>query len=77
MAVAAFITEYARIEMSVVKNNPNIKLYYSDTESAYVGSPLPQHLVSNTELGKFKLEHICTKGVFLAPKGKCMNHPGE
>ena len=54
--------------MSRVKNNPNIKLYYTDTDSAYVSGPLPSDLVSETELGKFKLEYIAKRAVFLGPK---------
>ena len=68
IAVAAAISEYARIEMSVLKNRDDIKLFYTDTDSAYVNAPLDSTLISNTELGKFKLEHICSKGIFLAPK---------
>ena len=68
VAIASAITAYARIEMSVLKNRDDIKLFYTDTDSAYVNAPLDSTLISNTELGKFKLEHICSKGIFLAPK---------
>ena len=44
------------------------KLYYSDTDSIYISKPLSEDLVSNTELGKMKLEYIAKKAVFLAPK---------
>jgi DNA polymerase elongation subunit (family B) len=68
VAIAAAITAYARIHMSQFKNNPNFKLYYTDTDSAYLDRPLPDHLVSSTELGKFKLESVIDKAIFLSPK---------
>ena len=39
-----------------------------DTDSMVVNKPLPDWMVSKTELGKFKLEHFIKEGVFLAPK---------
>lgn len=70
MGVAASITGYSRIYMSLFKDNPLFKLYYSDTDSAYVNVDLEQiypHLVGN-KLGQLKLEHEFLKAVFLAPK---------
>lgn len=72
VAIASAITAYARIEMSRFKNNPNFTLHYSDTDSAYISSMLPESDMSNTILGKMKLEHICTRGIFLAPKVYCL-----
>ena len=72
IAIAAAITAYSRIHMTFFKNNPNINLYYSDTDSAYVDSPLPDELVDNKTLGKVKLENICKKAIFLAPKVYCL-----
>jgi hypothetical protein len=66
--IASAITAYARILMSYFKNNPNFKLYYSDTDSGFFDKPLPDHLVDNKILGKMKLENICKKAIFLAPK---------
>ena len=68
IAIASSITAYARIHMSQFKNLPGYKLYYSDTDSAYYNKPLPDYLVSNTLLGKMKLESVNSKGIFLAPK---------
>jgi len=68
IAIAAAVTAYARIHMSQFKNNPNINLYYSDTDSIYIDSPLPEYLVSSTELGKMKLEGIYDEAIFLTPK---------
>jgi DNA polymerase family B len=48
------------------KSDPDLKLYYTD--SAYTDSPMPDHLVNSKILGKLRLENICLKGIFLAPK---------
>ena len=68
IAIAAAITAYARIHMTQFKNNHDFILYYSDTDSIYVDRPLPDYLVNDTILGKLKLEYICKKAIFLAPK---------
>ena len=67
VAIASAISAYARIHMSQFKNNPLLKLYYSDTDSAVFNTPLPSEYVGNG-LGLMKLEHVITKAVFLAPK---------
>jgi len=67
IAIASAITAGARVQMSYFKNNPNLKLYYSDTESGVIDQPLPESMVGN-ELGQLKLEHVINKAVFLAPK---------
>jgi len=73
IAIASFVTAYARIHMSKFKNNKDIKLYYTDTDSIVVNKPLPDLFVDPTVLGKLKLEHIAKKGIFLAPKLYCLN----
>jgi hypothetical protein len=72
VAVASAITAYSRIHMSQFKNNPKINLYYSDTDSIYTDSELDDILISNTDLGKLKLENSCNDAVFLAPKLYCL-----
>ena len=67
VSIASAITAYSRIHMSQFKNNPNFKLYYSDTDSAVTNKPLPDHMIGNA-LGQVKLEYIIKKAVFLAPK---------
>lgn len=67
IAIAAAITAEARIHMSQFKNNPNFKLYYTDTDSIVTNKPLPAEMVGSA-LGQVKLEHIIKKAVFLAPK---------
>jgi hypothetical protein len=67
IAIGSAITAGARVHMSQFKNNPLFNLYYSDTDSGVIDSPLPSCLVG-PELGQFKLEHVIKKAVFLAPK---------
>lgn len=72
IAIASATTAYARIFMSQFKNNPKYQIYYTDTDSTCVDKPLDDYLVSNTELGKLKLEYVIKKAVFLAPKVYCL-----
>ena len=73
IAVASSITALARIEMSKFKNNSNIKLYYTDTDSIFVNLS-PQELdsifpnICGNEIGKMKIEYIANRAVFLGPK---------
>jgi DNA polymerase type B, organellar and viral len=68
VAIASAITSYSRIYMSQFKNNPKINLYYTDTDSIYTDSDIDVSLISNTILGQLKLENVCKKAIFLAPK---------
>jgi hypothetical protein len=68
VAVASAITAGARIAMSKVKNIKGMKVFYSDTDSIHTNMILPAEIVSETELGKFKLERVCSKAIYLAPK---------
>lgn len=70
VGIAAAITGYSRIFMSIFKDNPLFILYYSDTDSAFVNVNLEEiypELVGKG-LGKLKLEYEFIKAVFLAPK---------
>jgi len=67
VAIASTVTSEARVFMSFLKNNPEFKLYYSDTDSGFINKPLPDHLIGSA-LGLFKLENVISKAVFLAPK---------
>lgn len=67
IAIASTITAAARVHMSFFKNNPNFKLYYSDTDSAVTNAPLDPSLIGDA-LGQLKLEYVIKKAVFLAPK---------
>jgi hypothetical protein len=67
VAIASAITAGGRVEMSILKNNPDFNLYYSDTDSVVIDAPLPDNLIGSG-LGKLKLEHTINRAVFLAPK---------
>lgn len=67
IAIASAVTAYSRVQMSILKNHPNIKLFYSDTDSAFVDQPLDPSIVG-TDIGLFKLEHKLKKAIFLGPK---------
>lgn len=64
--LAAAITACSRIYMYQYISRPDC--YYTDTDSVVLGSPLPEEEISNTVLGKFKLEYNIIEGIFLAPK---------
>lgn len=64
--VSAAVTAYSRVHMSKLKleiMKLGGKLYYSDTDSIVTDIELPEYMVSPSELGKLKLEHIVEKGV--------------
>jgi hypothetical protein len=60
--LAAAITACSRIHMYPYISRPDC--YYTDTDSAILGSPLPDDEI----LGKLKKENFVNKGFFLAPK---------
>lgn len=64
--ISAAITACSRIHMYKYISRPDC--YYTDTDSAILGSPLPEDEVSPIELGKLKMEDFIMKGIFLAPK---------
>jgi len=68
---SAFITAQARcILLKPFTDNilEQDNLFYTDTDSIFINKILPSNYVSNTELGKFKLEYEIKKAYFLAPK---------
>jgi len=64
--LSAAITACARIHMYPYISRDDC--YYTDTDSVVLGSPLPDEVISSTEMGKFKQEHLVKRGIFLAPK---------
>lgn len=68
IAIGSAITAYARIHMSQFKNNQNIKLYYSDTDSIFTENPLPDNFIDNTKLGLLKIEKTLSKFIAIGPK---------
>lgn len=76
IAIAAAVTAYARMYMANVMleiEELGINIYYKDTDSLYTDKPIPEHLISSTKLGLFKLEYQCNNAIFLAPKVYCVN----
>jgi hypothetical protein len=67
IGIASAVTAYARVYMSHFKNNPNINLYYTDTDSIFIDSDLDKIFLNN-EIGNFKLEYTFKEVVFLGPK---------
>jgi len=55
ISIAASITAYARIHMSQFKNNPEINLYYTDTDSVYTDSNINDSFIDEKILGKLKV----------------------
>ena len=66
--IASAVTAYARIEMHKLKTQYIENIYYSDTDSVFLDCKLPENLVSDTELGKIKLECKIKEALFVAPK---------
>ena len=68
IAIGSAISAYSRIYMSMFKNNPDFKLFYTDTDSYFFNKPLPVEFVDNKKLGLFKLENVLTDFVAVGPK---------
>ena len=67
IAIASSITALGRLYMARAKNSEYYKLYYSDTDSIVINKELPESEVGK-EIGKFKLEYVIKKAIFIAPK---------
>lgn len=74
ISLASSVTAYARILMTEFKNNSQLKLYYTDTDSVYTDlnpdklNKLISGIVDLKLLGKLKLETISTRAIFISPK---------
>ena len=66
IAIASAVTSYARVYMSKFKNRKDINLFYSDTDSLFTDSELPEEVIGNN-IGQFKLENIFKEIIFLGP----------
>ena len=67
IGISAAVTAEARIFMDQFKNNPELELYYTDTDSAFFDKPLPDNLVGD-ELGQMRLVEVLDEAVFISPK---------
>jgi hypothetical protein len=72
--ISACINAYGRIHINRIKLgivNSAGKIYYSDTDSVVTGLELSSNLTNGTEIGKLKLEHRISKGIFISDKSYC------
>ncbi len=69
--IAAAITAYARILINDYKNIPGNPCIMSDTDSAVLPYPLPDHLVGDN-LGKMRLIYKVNSGIFIKKKLYCI-----
>jgi hypothetical protein len=69
--IAAAISSYARIIINEYKNIPGNPCIMSDTDSAVLPYPLPDHLIGNG-LGQMKLVNKINKGIFIRKKLYCI-----
>ena len=56
VAIAAYVTAYARVLMSRFMNRSDLTLFYTDTDSVFFDKPLDDSEVDNKKLGFMKLE---------------------
>lgn len=69
--VASYVCSYARIILldALRMQSESGEVFYCDTDSIVCSEPLPDDMVSDTELGKWDLEKVIDKiGIFLQPK---------
>lgn len=64
VAIAAYVTAYARIHMHRLLSKCGSDIYYTDTDSLFTTKELP----TGTGLGELKLEYECQSACFLLPK---------
>jgi hypothetical protein len=66
--ISAAINSYGRLYMNDIIDKLDGSIYYQDTDSIVTDKELKKDLISNTILGKFKLEHEIKKGFFIRQK---------
>lgn len=66
--IGCFVTSYARIALHQAMMACEGTVAYCDTDSIITDTPFPDELVSEFELGKWKLEKEFTRAVFTLPK---------
>jgi DNA polymerase type B, organellar and viral len=67
LPIAIFTTSYGRIEMSKFLIDPDIDVYYTDTDSIDFKGHIDPKLIGD-ELGIIKIEAVFSRVVYLAPK---------
>lgn len=68
VCIAAAVTAYARILMYDYKLKCEGEIYYTDTDSIFSSVEMPAECVSDSGLGKLKLEGLIEEAYFIAPK---------
>lgn len=71
VVISAAVNAYARMYITKVKLDIlswGGNIYYSDTDSIVTDIKLPENMVHENELGKFKLENIINEGIFVTGK---------
>ena len=68
VAIAIFVTAYARVHMSSFKNLKGFSLYYSDTDSLFFSKPLPSNIIDSKKLGFLKLENVFSSFIAVGAK---------
>ncbi len=70
VSISSAITGYSRNSMSYFKNNPLFKLYYTDTDSAFINVDLESidKSLIGSNLGQLKLETTYKRALFLGAK---------
>ena len=68
--IASYVTSRARLVLlDALRQADKIgEVYYCDTDSLVTNKPLPDNIVDNSKLGKWKLESEPIKALFLKPK---------
>lgn len=68
--VGAYVTSYARLVLlkALRKQAEKGEVYYCDTDSIVCEKPLDEDMIDNVQIGKWGLENVLLKGLFLQPK---------
>lgn len=68
--IAAYVTSYARILLyrGLIQQDKKGEVNYCDTDSIAGTVAMPDDMVHDSEYGKWKLESVIRKGIFLQPK---------
>lgn len=69
--ISAAVTAYGRIHISKIKLDILAKgdnIFYSDTDSIVTDEKLSEDMVNSKQIGKIKLEHEISNGIFISGK---------
>ena len=85
--IAAFTTSYARIDLlrgideaiqyNINRGKKDCEVVYTDTDSIIINGEMPNHLLDNNLLGKYKEETDISEAIFLGPKSYMLRKRGE